>query len=170
MLSPEQVAASLFARRLSLIGFIAAVTRDFHLAEDLFQETCIKAIGRAAEFESDAHLFHWTRLTARNRAIDTLRRTHGRYDGLSAETLEMLAAEWPNAPGPDLAMEALERCLQKITPNNRRLLRMRYFEGHSCSEVAERMQRKIETVYQALARIHKTLRECVRAQKQPETL
>lgn len=168
MLSPEKVAASLFDRRLSLIGFIATVTRDFHLAEDLFQETCIKAIGRAAEFESEVHLLHWTRLTARNRAIDTLRRTQGRYDGFSAETLEMLAAEWPDAPVPDLAMEALERCLRKITPNNQRLLRLRYFEEHSCSEVAERMQRKIATVYQALARIHKILRECMRAHQLPE--
>jgi RNA polymerase sigma-70 factor (ECF subfamily) len=114
------------------------------------------------------HLFHWTRLTARNRAIDTLRRTQGRYDGLSAETLEVLAADWPDVPVPDLAMKALERCLRKITPNNQPLLRLRYFEEHSCSEVAERMRRKIETVYQALAHIHKTLRECMRAQQPPE--
>ncbi|MEY5025430.1 MAG: hypothetical protein RLZZ244_958 [Verrucomicrobiota bacterium] len=164
MLSPEQVASSLFARRLSLIGFIATVTRDFHLAEDLFQETCVKAIGQAAEFQTEAHLFHWTRLTARNRAIDTLRRTQGRYDGLSDETLEALAAEWPDSPARDHALEVLERCLRKVTPNNRKLLRMRYFEEHSCSEVAQRMQRKIESVYQALARIHKTLGECMRAQ------
>jgi RNA polymerase sigma-70 factor (ECF subfamily) len=168
MLSPEQVAASLFSRRPSIVGYIATVTRDFHLAEDLFQETCVKAIGRAAEFESEVHLLHWTRLTARNRAIDTLRRSHGRYDGLSVETLEILAAEWPDAPAPDLTLEALERCLQKITPNNRRLLRLRYFEEHSCPEVAQRMQRKIESVYQALARIHKTLRECISAQQLPE--
>lgn len=168
MLSPEHVASSLFARRLSVIGFIVTVSRDFHLAEDLFQEVCIKAIGRAAEFENEAHLLHWTRLTARNRAIDTLRSRHGRYDGLSPETLDALAAEWPESPTRNLDLEALERCLRKVTPNNRKLLRMRYFEEHSCSEVARRMQRKIESVYQALARIHKTLGECVRAQNLEE--
>ncbi len=114
------------------------------------------------------HLFLWTRLTARNRAIDTLRRTQGRYDGLSAETLGMLAADWPDVSVPDLAMEAQERCLRKIPPNNQPLLRLRYFEEHSCPELAERMQRKIETVYRALARIHKTLRECMRAQQPQE--
>jgi RNA polymerase sigma-70 factor (ECF subfamily) len=168
MLSPEHVAARLFAQRTSIVAFVATVARDFHLAEDVFQEVCIKAIGRAAEFETEAHLLHWTRLSARNRAIDTLRRSHGEYHGLSPETLDILAADWPECPSRDLAFEALERCLRKVTPNNRKLLRMRYFEEHSCSEVAQRMQRKIESVYQALARIHKTLGDCMRAQNLKE--
>jgi RNA polymerase sigma-70 factor, ECF subfamily len=168
MLSPEHVAASLFAQRNSIVAFVATVARDFHLAEDLFQEVCIKAIGRAAEFETEAHLLHWTRLSARNRAIDTIRRSHGKYDGLSPETLDIIAADWPESPSQDLALAALERCLRKITPNNRKLLRMRYFDEHSCSEVAQRMKRKIESVYQALSRIHKTLGDCVSAQNLKE--
>lgn len=168
MLSPEHVAASLFAQRNSIVAFVATVARDFHLAEDVFQEVCIKAVGRASEFETEAHLLHWTRRAARNRAIDAIRSRDGRYDGLSPETLDALAAEWSEAAPRDLALEALERCLRKVTPNNRKLLRMRYFEDHSCSEVASRMQRKIQSVYQALARIHKTLGECMRAQNLKE--
>ncbi len=32
--------------------------------------------------------------------------------------------------------EALRLCLEPLTPNNRELLRLRYFERRSCAEVA----------------------------------
>ncbi|MEY5026819.1 MAG: hypothetical protein RLZZ244_2347 [Verrucomicrobiota bacterium] len=168
MLSPEHVASLLFERRISILSYLVTVARDFHLAEDIFQETCVKAIGRAAEFESETHLFHWARTTARNRAIDTIRRVQARYSGLSSETLDALAAEWPAEGEKESTVEALERCLKKVTPNNQMLLRMRYFEEQSCSEVALRMQRKVESVYQALARVHKALGECMRASSMKE--
>ena len=50
----------------------------------------------------------------------------------------------------------------RLTPNNREIVRLRYFEGRAGAQVAEAMGRKLETVYQALARIHRTLADCVR--------
>lgn len=54
MLAPEHITATLLAERLPLTAFFACVTRDFHLAEDVFQEVCVKAEGRAETFESTA--------------------------------------------------------------------------------------------------------------------
>jgi hypothetical protein len=48
MLPPETIAAVLLAERLPLTAYFASVTRDFHLAEDVFQEISVKAVGRAA--------------------------------------------------------------------------------------------------------------------------
>jgi RNA polymerase sigma-70 factor, ECF subfamily len=45
MLTPESLTAILLAERLPLTAFFASVTRDFHLAEDVFQEVCVKAVG-----------------------------------------------------------------------------------------------------------------------------
>lgn len=36
MLPPEAIAAVLLAERLPLTAYFASVTRDFHLAEDVF--------------------------------------------------------------------------------------------------------------------------------------
>jgi RNA polymerase sigma-70 factor (ECF subfamily) len=162
MLSAEDIAAVLLAERLPLTAFLAGVTRDYHLAEDLFQEVCVKAVGRTAEFESPAHVVNWARLAGRNRAIDVLRARDGRYVGLSEELLGVLAAEWPAAAEADAAHAALARCLERLTPNNREILRLRYFERRRGTEVAAALGRKLETVYQALARIHKQLGDCVR--------
>ena len=65
--------------------------------------------------------------------------------------------------------EALRRCLEPLTPNNRELLRLRYFERRSCTEVAAIMGKKIETVYQALTRLHRALGECIKHRIAQET-
>jgi RNA polymerase sigma-70 factor, ECF subfamily len=170
MLLPETTAATLLAERLPLTAFFASVTRDFHLAEDVFQEVCVKAVARADSFETTAHLMNWARLTGKNRAIDILRARDGRFIGLSDEMLALLAAEWPEASKTDAMQEALDHCITQITPNNRELLRLRYFERRDCTDVARIMGRKIETVYQALARLHKTLGDCIRARLQTSPL
>lgn len=169
MLPPETIAATLLAERMPLTAFFASVTRDSHLAEDVFQEVCVKAVARAESFETTAHLMNWSRMTGKNRSIDILRARDGRYVGLSDEMLALLADEWPDKSPADAMQQALEHCITQITPNNRELLRLRYFEHRNCAEVAEILGRKIETVYQALARLHKTLGDCIRGRLQAES-
>jgi RNA polymerase sigma-70 factor, ECF subfamily len=163
VLSKDDITATLFSERLSITAFLATVTRNYHLAEDVYQDVCVKAIGRDELFESKSHLLNWIRLAGRNRAIDLLRARDGQYEGLSEKILESLSAIWNDrlqSQGHD-RRSALERCFERLTENNRQLVRMRYFEGRSGAEVAEILGRKLETVYQALARIHKSLGECV---------
>ena len=169
MPAPEDITATLLAERLPLTAFFASVTRDFHLAEDVFQEVCVKAVARAESFETTAHLVNWARLTGKNRAIDILRARDGRYVGLSDEMLALLAEDWPDQTNADAMQEALDHCITQITPNNRELLRLRYFERRNCTDVAAIMGRKIETVYQALARLHKALGDCIRGRLQTES-
>jgi hypothetical protein len=94
--------------------------------------------------------------------IDLLRARDGRYVGLSEAMLATLAAEWSDQSESDPMHEALRHCLGKITPNNRELLRLRDFERRSCPEVAAIMGKKIETVYQALTRLHRAPGDCLR--------
>ena len=169
MLTPESVTAILLTERRSLTAFFASVTRDFHLAEDVFQDICVKAVARAEIFDTTAHLMNWARLAGKNRAIDILRVRDGRYVGLSDEMLSLMAQDWPDLSTADVMQEALDHCITHITANNRELLRLRYFESRNCSDVAAIMGRKIETIYQALARLHKTLGDCIRGRLRTES-
>jgi RNA polymerase sigma-70 factor (ECF subfamily) len=169
MLLPETTTATLLAERMPITAFFASVTRDFHLAEDVFQEVCVKAVARVESFESAAHLMNWARLTGKNRSIDILRARDGRYVGLSDEMLALLAEDWPDQTQADAMQEALDHCITQVTPNNREMLRLRYFERRNCTDVAAIMGRKIETVYQALARLHKTLGDCIRIRLQTDS-
>ncbi len=162
MLTTENLTAILLAERLALTAFFASITHDFHLAEDVFQEICIKALKRSESFQSPAHLIHWSRLSGKNRCIDLLRARHGRHVGLSPEMLDLLAQEWPTQEGLKPMQRALAHCLRQLKDSKRGLLLLRYFEGRKCAEVASITGRKIETIYQALARLHRELGDCIR--------
>ncbi|MEM9368805.1 MAG: sigma-70 family RNA polymerase sigma factor [Planctomycetota bacterium] len=163
MLTVEETTKFFVSARFSLISYIFSITRDYHAAEDIYQEVCVRAVGRSDTFESTVHLMNWLRRVARNRAIDVVRSRDGKYVGLGEEVLGSLADEWDHEPNDwrqDRA-DALARCIQSLTPRSRQILRMQYFENRSSREIADFMKGKIESAYQAVARIHKSLRVCM---------
>ncbi|SFJ02454.1 sigma-70 family RNA polymerase sigma factor [Planctomicrobium piriforme] len=163
MLRREEATAILLEERLSLTAFVNTIVRSFHLAEDIYQDVCVKSLLREEQFEAKAQLLKWARVSCRNRAIDVIRARDGKYEGISEEALETLLAVWSDEDdGESLpARDALAYCLGELTPNNRRILQLRYFEGRSGIEVAEFLGRKPTAVYQALARIHSMLERCI---------
>ena len=165
MLTHEQLTSILLKNQLALTASVACVTRSYHLAEDVYQEVCLGAIRRQEGFESDEHLLRWARLTGRHRAIDVLRARDGRYEGLSDDVLDRLAAAVDRKAGEMSPMqEALRHCMTLLTPNHRELLRLKYFEGRTSSVIASILNRKVTTVYQAITRIHRSLGQCVEQQ------
>jgi RNA polymerase sigma-70 factor (ECF subfamily) len=65
-------------------------------------------------------------------------------------------------------MEALAQCMKNLTPRNNELIRLRYGKALSGIEISRIMDRKVATIYQALARIHRKLRDCITSRVQEE--
>lgn len=164
MISKEQATSILLEERLSLTAFVITIVRSFHLAEDIFQDVCMKSMLHEGTFVSRAQLMKWARVTCRNRAIDVIRSRDGRYRGLPEDVIDSLIDNWDEDEVDDTdraTRDALAFCVGELTANNRRILQLRYFEGRSGIEVAEHLGRKPATVYQALARIHSALEQCI---------
>jgi len=163
MLNVQDITEYLLQNRMMLTSYLYAVTRNFHLSEDVFQEVCVKAVSQEDHFKSREHLLMWFRVTGRNCAIDMIRTREGRYVGLSEEMLGLVEANWDRSD--DLSREALlktlEECMTRLTPRNMRIVKLRYFENRSGREVAELMGQKLESAYQAIGRIHRSLGECI---------
>ncbi|WP_437223690.1 sigma-70 family RNA polymerase sigma factor [Planctomicrobium sp. SH661] len=163
MLSREEATAILLEERLSLTAYVITIVRSFHLAEDIYQDICVKSLLREELFEARPQLMKWARVACRNRAIDVIRSRDGRYEGISEEALDALLAVWAEEDEGENreTRDALALCLGELTSNNRRILQLRYFEGRSGIDVAQLLGRKPATVYQALARIHSLLERCI---------
>ena len=58
-------------------------------------------------------------------------------------------------------IEALQSCLEAAPESARRLLKLRYFDGYSCEEVAELMGLGLNAIYKPVSRLHESLKECV---------
>jgi RNA polymerase sigma-70 factor, ECF subfamily len=164
MLNVPEITEHVLHERLELIAGVCAVTRNYHLAEDVYQEIFVKAVALTDKFTSKSHLTNWFRLSARNRAIDLIRTREGRYVGLSEEALLAIEDSWGSVEVArrESQLAALEKCVETLTPRSRQIVKLRYFENRSGQEIAEFMGRKVGSAYQAIARIHKSLTDCMK--------
>lgn len=165
MLNPPEITECILHHRLALMAYLFSVTRNYHMAEDVFQETCVKAIRHDEPFCSTEHALSWFRVVARHRAIDMIRASGSEYVGLSEQTLDALAKNWSEADESksidERRLRALAECMKTLTPLNRTVLQMKYFENRSASEISEFMGNKISSAYQAISRVHQTLGDCI---------
>ena len=68
----------------------------------------------------------------------------------------------------ELRRQQLAVCLSKLRNKDRELIQQRYSVGESGKSVAELLGRPINSVYQSLSRIRRTLLECVNRQTQAQ--
>ena len=64
----------------------------------------------------------------------------------------------------DQRSDALEHCMQKLPSRDRELIEARYRQGATIEEAAQNNGRSPEAAYKALARIRRSLHECVSRQ------
>jgi RNA polymerase sigma-70 factor (ECF subfamily) len=151
----------LLRERRRLTAAVTAVLRDVHAADDVFQQVVLDALKSRDQFREPDHLVAWALRAARHRAVDLLRVR--RASVLDDAALAALEEHWASLPAGEVParVEALERCLDRLPQHNREVLRLRYEEGLRCAEVAARLRRTAEAVYQSLSRLHRALRDCI---------
>lgn len=124
-----------------VINFIARVTGDRAGAEDLAQDTFVKAFRNLAAFDASRRFSSWLLRIAHNTAIDSMRRSRVRTVPLASPAPDGAPRPEPRAlplPDPverhDLGL-ALERALSTLRPEYRAAIVLRYQEGLSFDEV-----------------------------------
>lgn len=163
MLLESDILQALMQWRTRISAAAWVVVRDAHAAEDIFQNVVLKALTREVRFANEAALMSWAFIAARREGLDWRRRHQRESLGLDAELLEVLEAEWQAEPACESGarMEALQECLESAPESARRILKLRYYEGWSCEEVAEKMGLGLNAIYKRVSRLHETLRDCV---------
>lgn len=120
------------------------MTGDPALAEDLAQETFVKAFRSLAAFDTTRRLSSWLFRIAHNTALDALRRA--RHPVVPLELTDPHGDELPAAPAaaalPDPVErealgQALEHALSRLRPEYRAAIVLRYEEGLSFDEIGQ---------------------------------
>jgi RNA polymerase sigma-70 factor (ECF subfamily) len=150
--------------RAKLFAYIWSIVRDVHLAEDVLQEVSLLALDKSQVIENEQVLPAWLRTTCRFRALRALENKHRLPTPLDDHLLDQLDQQWGKTDGqtPGDLIDALRDCVAKLTPRARKMLRMRYADGMSGSDVADAAGIKADSVYKSLGRIHRTLADCIR--------
>jgi RNA polymerase sigma-70 factor, ECF subfamily len=161
-LDHETILKHLFEARQRLSAAAWLIARDAQAVEDLFQNVALKSVTKNVSFEHEGALLSWAMISIKREAIDHLRKRKPETLGLDAEVLDLIGAEWQAHPQTEgRRMEALRECLEALPEKSRQLLHLRYFDGHSCDEVARIVGARVDAVYQRLSRLHRSLKECM---------
>jgi RNA polymerase sigma-70 factor, ECF subfamily len=161
-LDPDQLLRLLLMHRGMLLGYIQSILRDFHLAEDVFQDASLVILNKGVVLQAEGDFPPWARKVARFKALNVLRKQNKGPELLEPAMLDLLEHEWAQDEGPGLPTLALRECLEQLPPKARRLVELRYVAGISGIALAERLSQPPNTVYVALSRIYRNLSACVK--------
>jgi RNA polymerase sigma-70 factor, ECF subfamily len=152
----------LLAHRGMLLGYTLSIVRDFHLAEDIFQEASVIVLKKGSILDSEDDFAPWARKVVRLEAMNALRRQNKGPGLLDPEMLDGLEQEWCKRDSePSMSLTALRECIEQLGPKARRLIELRYVEGISGGVLAARLNQPLNTVYVTLSRLYKALSQCV---------
>jgi len=165
---------TLFEQHRDLLNRVAFRLVGDSECDEVVMDTCLKAWQSLPEYRGDSAFTGWLVRTARNCALDRLRRRQ-RHTGNVAESkddenarplIELVAD--PNAvmPGDDLARSelhaALDRALARLSQEHRTVLLLREVDLLDYRQIADATETSIGTVMSRLFNARRHLRRLVK--------
>jgi RNA polymerase sigma-70 factor (ECF subfamily) len=160
---PSEEFVQLFTRhQRRLYLFILSQVPSTHAAEEILQETNVVIWSKYRQFDLATNFFAWSAQIATYEVLKHRQRRQRDKLKFSDEFVQAVAEEAAERSDElEQRRQALERCLKKLRPADRELIRRRYQPGESGKDVAEELGRPANSVYQSLGRIRRTLLECI---------
>jgi RNA polymerase sigma-70 factor (ECF subfamily) len=154
--------------------YLLRLTQNTHLAEDLTQETFIRAWKNISRFDTAKPLKPWLMNIAHNGAIDVLRRKKvSSFSSLSEAEQFQVSNIIDRVPTPHRQAEQadtaayVENILSALTANDREVLTLHYLEELPANEIAIILNMPLETVRTRLRRARTAFRNAGNMANEP---
>jgi len=148
-----------------LKGYILKMTGDIHLAQDLIQDTMLKAVLNIHQFEPKAKFSTWLIKIASNVYRDYLRRN--RNFVMIDETLEDNKQRVEEIVISNDSYEKIVNILQSLSPEKRSVFILKHYHGYKYDEIAEILNCPVGTVR---SRLHSAVKHMVHELEKKEML
>ena len=174
MSSPE--VSVLLSYTEALFRYAMALARNTAIAEDLVQETCLRALAARNSLRSDSNYKSWLFTILRNIWLNELRK--GRWTAQTPDTeFDAAAASIPASPDANphlhyvskLEVAQVREAIQQLPPEFREIIILREYDELSYQEIAEILQCPVGTVMSRLARARSRLRSILSHQQAKTT-
>jgi len=160
----------------NLYSYAMVLTRNHAEAEDLVQETYVRAIPTMSRLHPESNIKGWLFRILRNAWLNQLRKRRTAPESMLSETEDGTAVEAVE-PSKDayealvskIDIERVRAAIEALAPNFREIILLREFEELSYDEIASLLDCPIGTVMSRLARARSKLRELLTRTK-PGTL
>src|SRR5690349_6484965 len=152
----------------ALFGYAMTLTRDRTDAEDLVQETYLRAVRAANQPAADSNLKAWLFVIMRNAWLNVIRHKHnGRriFDFETDEPVPGIANDTTSNPHVvylrKLEREQVREAIEKLPDAYREIVVLRDIEGFSYQEIATVLNCPAGTVMSRLGRAREKLRDAL---------
>ena len=145
-----------------LLRYVLSLVGNRHDAEDVLQRASVTMWRRFATFEPQSDFVAWATTVAYYEASNFQRimgRSRLEFDD---DLMRTLAAErtlhvrqWSRR------LDALEECVERLDPSSRELVDTIYVQGEEVSALARQQGRPVQTLYNNLSFVRRSLAECV---------
>jgi RNA polymerase sigma-70 factor (ECF subfamily) len=138
-----------------------ALLRSGPDADDLVQETVVRALDRRELFQPGTNLRAWLFTIMHNLRVNAARRSRRETTGLPDEAAFLLAT--PGRQGAAIVLRDLRRAIEDLDEGHRSVLLLVGLEGLSYEEVSEVLALPMGTVRSRLSRARARLRHLLDA-------
>jgi RNA polymerase sigma-70 factor (ECF subfamily) len=150
----------------AFISMLVPIPQD---AEEVLQETCLVCWNKFDEYQQGSNFVAWAKRIAFFEVLKFRRRRKNSLLQLSEEVLDLLTAEEAKTSDETAGvMVDLDGCVQRLSPRDQEVLRIRYESGGSAQRVADALDRPVDGVFRSLRRIRDQLRRCIAARAAKE--
>jgi RNA polymerase sigma-70 factor (ECF subfamily) len=145
-----------------LFRYIFALVPHEEDARDVLQETSVALYRKFAEYDPTQPFLAWAHGFAFLEVVKHRDRAQRGKRHFAREVIERLAREREQRePTLHLRLQALEVCLQQLSPVDKELVRKRYQENLGTEELVRQFGPSRRTLFRQLDRIRRLLFDCI---------
>lgn len=136
-------------------------------AEDLTQDTFIKAYKKFHTLQDQDKIKSWLYMIARNTVIDFFRRNKNKPFALDSAIMENIpevaSVDYQERVANMEVSKELDHCIEQLVREDRAIIKLLYYEGFSYKDIAKMLNINQNTLKSRLHRARKVLLETIRA-------
>jgi len=163
----ESFVALLTSQQARIYSYILSMVPNYNDADDLLQETTKLMWEKYGEFVQGTDFLAWGKRIA-HFLILAYYRNKGKENAFcfDHDVLQCLEREYDERKS-DLSKEYfrhLRYCVKKLRQEDKKLLKLRYFENLTVRDIALRVGFSVQYIYRNIARVHQLLLSCIQRQ------
>lgn len=149
----------------SFYAFILASVHNYTDANDILQDAATVMWQKFGEFDKNTNFVAWGITISRNLILKYYtqrKRSRVQFnDDLFNEISDRMEKSIGNM---DPRIEALKKCTKKLSDAGRTMIDMRYNKGMTVKAIANQLNRPVQGMYKAMARLQDALQKCIEKQ------
>jgi len=157
------------AHRSRVFGYIYAMLHNMSDAEDIYQQTTFLMWRKFSDFQPGTDFGSWALkiayLNIKNFQRSAMRSHVFFSDEVMRKVLDCYESQ--TTRGADDRLDALGKCVQRLSKRNQHLLRQRYAESMSIRDLAIDEGKTEAAMAMLLSRLRKTIFRCIEAHTAP---